>query len=196
MLRSITIRGTTPLIQHSARGLDTFDPAKREAAEITKKRGSNRTEADDARLREIDCHLSLWLDDAGKATIPPAAIRSCIETGARKLKQGPQVREGLIVLGSAFWYDREALGSTADELAVKAQFTVPVVVSRARIMRTRAKFDVWSCVFQIEADDELVDDAQLAAWLDIAGRRIGLGDWRPEKSGHYGRFEVEAIEEV
>ena len=69
-----------------------------------------------------------------------------------------------------------------------------LVVQRSRILRTRAKFDEWGVRFIVEVDQELVDKAQLSAWLDIAGRRIGLGDWRPEKSGHYGRFQLEAIE--
>ena len=48
----------------------------------------------------------------------------------------------------------------------------------------------------LDAEDELVDQPQLESWLAIAGRRIGLGDWRPEKSGDYGRFEVEEIRRV
>ena len=116
-----------------------------------------------------------------------------IETGARKLKQGPQVREGLIVdLIGEFIYDK-AMGTAVEELGESAQFTVGVVVQRARILRTRAKFDDWGLRFVLECDDELIDREQLAAWLDIAGRRIGLGDWRPEKSGDYGRFEVVSI---
>ena len=196
MLYRISIEGIEPLIQHSARGLDPFEDLKREAATITKKRGSNRTEADDARLREIDCELSLWLDDEGRPTVPPAALRSCIETGARKLKQGGQVREGMIVLDSAFTYDREALGETVAELSQKAQFTVPVRVGQSRVLRTRARFDEWAVEFTVECDPEQVDATQLAEWLDIAGRRIGLGDWRPEKSGRFGRFKTLAIEEV
>ena len=50
--------------------------------------------------------------------------------------------------------------------------------------------------FTVEVDDELVDQDRLATWLDIGGRRIGLGDWRPEKSGHYGRFETVAIKAI
>ena len=91
---------------------------------------------------------------------------------------------------TSFDYDREALGETVEELGRRAQFTVGVVVQRNRILRTRAKFDEWSCVVAVDCDDELVDKEQLEAWLDIAGRRIGLGDWRPEKSGTYGRFEA------
>ena len=191
----IKLKGISPIIMHNgAAGLDTRSPANLEKAEIARKKGSNRTESDDARLRELECQISLWLDASGAPTIPHGAIRAAIETGARKLKQGPQVREGMIVTEiEEFSYDKN-LGTTAEELGKTAQFTVGVVVQRNRILRTRAKFDEWGVSFIVEVDDELVDANQLEAWLDIAGRRIGLGDWRPEKSGIYGRFETEGIE--
>ena len=192
----IRIKGVSPLLVHNgAAGLDTRSPASLEMATINRKKGSNRTEADEIRLRELECQRSLYLDGTGKATIPSAALRACIEGAARKLKQGPQVREGLIVEQiESFDYDRDRLGETVEELGQRAQFTVPVVVQRNRVLRTRAKFDQWSASLTVEADDELVDRQQLAHWLDIAGRRIGLCDWRPEKSGSFGRFETEAIE--
>ena len=187
----ITIEGVSPIIQHNgAAGLDTRSPTKLEIAEITRKRGSNRTVADDERVAELECQVSLWLDESGAPTIPEGAIRACIEQAARKLKQGPQVREGMIVTETAFTYDTDRYGSTVEEVGKSAQFTVPVVVQRQRILRTRAKFDDWSCTFVVDTDPELVDGTQLEAWLDIAGRRIGLGDWRPQKSGQYGRFKV------
>lgn len=192
----ITIKGTSPIIMHNgAAGLDTRSPAKLEIAEITRKKGSNRTEADDQRLYELECQVSLWLDEEGAPTIPPAAVRANIEKSARKLKQGPQVREGLIVLSTQFEWDRK-LGITAEELGKTVQFQSVVVVQRSRLLRTRAKFDEWGLTFVIDTDEELVDATQLAQWLDIGGRRIGLGDWRPEKSGQYGRFEVKEIKEV
>ena len=194
MYYAIEIQGIRPLIMHNgAAGLDTRSPANIEKAEIAKKRGSNRTAADDARLCELECQTALWLDQSGAPTIPAAAIRAAIETGARKLKQGPQVREGMIVDSiDEFIYD-QSLGATVEDLGQSAQFTVGVVVQRSRVLRTRAKFDDWGLKFTLECDDELIDREQLERWLDIAGRRIGLGDWRPEKSGDYGRFEVVAI---
>ena len=199
MLRQyrIKIKGLSPIIHHNgAAGLDTESPANREKSMLTKKRGSNRTEVDDARIRELECETALYVTADGKPTVPEAALRACIETGARKLKQGPQVREGLLVQKvEEFIYDHTALGSTVAELSKSTQFVVPVVVQRARILRTRAKFDEWAVVFTVEVDDELVDKKQLESWLDIAGRRIGLCDWRPEKSGSFGRFVTESIKE-
>lgn len=193
----IKIVGKTPLIMHNgAAGLDTRHPANIEKAEIARKRGSNRTESDDARLRELECQTSLWLDEEKKPTIPVGAVRRMLENAARKSKEGPAVREGLQVESVAFKYDEKTLGKTVDELGRNAQFTVGVVVQRARILRTRAKFDEWSAEVVIDADEELVDKEKLERWLDIGARRIGLGDWRPEKSGSYGRFVVESVKEV
>lgn len=185
-------------MHNGAAGLDTRSPQNLEKAEITRKRGSNRTETDNARLRELETETSLWLDESEAPTIPVAAVRSCIETAARRLKQGPQVREGLIVDGIlSFDYDRERYGVTMEQLGKTTQFTIGVVVQRNRILRTRARFDIpWSLNFSLDCDDDLVDREMLETWLDIAGRRIGLGDWRPEKSGTYGRFETARLEAV
>ena len=198
MQYKITVSGVSPIIHHNgAAGLDTRSPLSREIAAITPKRGGDRTEVDVNRLRELEAQRSLWLDESGAPTIPAAAIRATIESGARKRKQGTQVRGGLVVLSTAFKYDQEKYGTDVEKLGRSTQYTVPVVVKSNRILRTRAKFDTpWSCTFELDVDDELIDQSQLLEWLDIAGRQIGLGDWRPEKSGMFGRFTAPDIKEV
>lgn len=193
----VEIKGIRPIIMHNGNGLDPRAPANIEKAEITSKRGRNRTASDSARLIEIECYNSLWLDRDKKPTIPTTAIRSCIQTAAKRRRQELQVKEGLVVLEAKFIYDQKRYGRRLEKLVNTTVFTIPVVNppgSGKRIQRTRAKFDEpWSCRFTLDCDDELVDVDQLATWLDIAGRRIGLGDWRPEKSGDYGRFETQML---
>ena len=117
MLLEAEIRGIRPIIMHSGDGLDPRHPANLEKAELTRKRGSNRTESDEARIAELECLISLWLDSSSNPTIPAAALRAVIETGARKLKQGPQVREGLIVSSvDEFSYDIGKYGTTVEDL--------------------------------------------------------------------------------
>lgn len=190
----ITIGGISPLITHNgAAGLDTRSPANIEKAYITSKRGP-RTEPEEQRLRELECLTSLYLDQRGAPTVPEAAIRASIEAAARKLRHGPKVREGLIVeTVEQFKYDK-TLGTTARELSQSCQFTVGVRVGTSRVLRTRARFDQWAITFVVETDPELIDQDQLLTWLDIGGRRVGLGDWRPQKSGHYGRYKVDNIQ--
>lgn len=191
----IGIEGRTPILMHSTRGMVTH-PFEDEQKEILRKRGSNRTAVDEARLRFIDCWLSVWIDEAQRPTIPMAALRSCIETAARKLKEGPKVRECFSVLSSRFSYDEDQYGSDLDDVANKAQFTTDVKVGQSRTLRTRARFDAWSCEFVVEVDATEIDQSNLEHWLDIAGRRIGLGDWRPHKGGIYGRFVLTEIAEL
>ena len=81
-------------------------------------------------------------------------------------------------------------------LASKVQFTVPVVIQRSRILRTRPMFEEWGAEVIVNTDPALVTEAQLTHWLEIGGSRLGLGDWRPEKSGTFGRYELESIEQI
>ena len=191
-----TLTGVSPILMHNgAAGIDTRSPLSREIAALTAKRAGNRTDVDNLRLQELECCRSLYLDDDGKPTLPEAALRAMIEAGARKLKKGSLVREGLLVEAVFFGYDDRRYGKTLKKLAKTTQFTVPVVVNGKRIARTRARFDCpWWVVGVADVDEELVDLGQLTAWLALGGRRVGLGDWRPEKQGGiFGRFDVEEV---
>ena len=194
-----TLTGVSPILMHNgAAGIDTRSPLSREIAALTAKRAGNRTDVDNLKLQELECRRSLYLDADGKPTLPEAALRAMIEAGARKLKNGSLVREGLLVEAVFFGYDVRRYGKTLKKLAKTTQFTVPVVVYGKRIARTRARFDCpWSVVGVADVDEELVDRAQLTAWLALGGRRVGLGDWRPEKQGGiFGRFDVEEVVEL
>ena len=198
MRLEFTLAGVSPIIMHNgAAGLDTRSALSREIATIAAKAGGNRTEVDDKRLRQLECQRSLYLDADGRPAVPEAALRGMIEASARKTKQGPLVREGLMIESVTFGYDVERYGEDVEQLSTRAQFVAPVVVSRKRILRTRARFDrPWSVVGVANVDPELVDKQKLTAWLALGGCRIGLGDWRPQTSGHYGRFNVKKVTEL
>ena len=60
MQYEIHIQGTGAIIMHNgAAGLDTRSDANIEKAEIARKKGSNRTETDETRMRELECQTSL-----------------------------------------------------------------------------------------------------------------------------------------
>ncbi len=63
--------------------------------------------------------------------VPASAVRAVVEAGARKVRQGPLVREGLRVEAvDGFGYDADRYGTTLGELGTTAQFTAAVVVQR------------------------------------------------------------------
>ena len=70
-------------------------------------------------------------------------------------------------------------------------------VQRNRILRTRARFETpWGLEARLFAAADLIAPERLREWLEFAGQRIGLGDWRPERSGSHGRFRVAALDPI
>lgn len=61
-----------------------------------------------------------------------------------------------------------------------------------RILCHRPSFHDWRLSFEIELDTEIFDLKMLRAIVDAAGKRIGLGDFRPACKGPFGRFVVVA----
>ena len=67
----------------------------------------------------------------------------------------------------------------------------PVVIQgKDRIMRHRARLEKWSLVFSLEVDEEILDCDTVHSILGDAGKRSGLGDYRPSKFGPFGRFKI------
>ena len=135
MRLQFTLAGVSPIIMHNgAAGLDTRSPVSREIAAIAAQKGGDRTDVEDLRLQELECQRSLYLDADGKPTLPAAALRAMIEASARKVRQGPQVRGGLMIEPEvSFCYDVERYGETLETLVKTTQFTVPVVVASQSI---------------------------------------------------------------
>lgn len=65
-----------------------------------------------------------------------------------------------------------------------------VRVQNAGIVRTRAEFREWSASLLIRFDETLISQEQIAHLVMRAGESVGVGDWRPEKNGNFGCFEI------
>lgn len=55
----------------------------------------------------------------------------------------------------------------------------------------RPRFDAWAFAFRIDVDTTEIGEATIRDLIDKAGRRIGLGDFRPQRKGIFGQFVVE-----
>lgn len=55
----------------------------------------------------------------------------------------------------------------------------------------RPLFKAWSIEVAIDYDTRWFDGESIANLLAEAGRTVGIGEWRPEKGGDSGRFEVQ-----
>jgi hypothetical protein len=58
-------------------------------------------------------------------------------------------------------------------------------------IRYRGEFVEWSIDLPITYNARIVSAEQIVAMLDAGGFGTGIGEWRPEKDGQFGRFHVE-----
>lgn len=54
----------------------------------------------------------------------------------------------------------------------------------------RPRIDKWELHFTIEYDEILLSHKEIKKVLEDTGRLVGILDFRPERKGPYGRFEV------
>ena len=62
--------------------------------------------------------------------------------------------------------------------------------TRGRMMCHRPKFNDWQLNFTLVVDETEFNTKLLREVVDMAGRKIGLGDYRPDRKGPFGRYVV------
>lgn len=119
------------------------------------------------------------------------------------------IRQALIEAGKAFKKGKSNLSKTfasfamvsPEAIELKDKWTtdrraVVIPSTKGRVMRNRARFDKWNLKFEVTIlDSDEIDNKTLHDALDYAGHYIGIGDYRPQKKGMYGRFIVSSIKE-
>ena len=58
-------------------------------------------------------------------------------------------------------------------------------------IRYRGEFKEWSATIEIRFNVNAISAEQIVNLFNLAGFGIGIGEWRPQKDGSYGRFHVE-----
>ena len=67
----------------------------------------------------------------------------------------------------------------------------PAVVQKARVMRARPLIREWACDLIFDVDLDFITTDQVLELLNISGRVAGVGDYRPQKKGWFGKYKAE-----
>lgn len=67
---------------------------------------------------------------------------------------------------------------------------VRIPATGGRVLCYRPVFDDWALTFEMLLDTDVMDARLLREIVDTAGKRVGLGDFRPDCKGPFGRFVV------
>jgi hypothetical protein len=72
---------------------------------------------------------------------------------------------------------------------------ISIPSTKGRIMRYRPRFDAWSARFELVVNDDLLAPELAHQLLAEAGMSIGIGDFRPARTGPFGTFRVTRFDE-
>jgi hypothetical protein len=186
--RSLRLRivGVSPLVMHSGALADPLSVQAKELRRIAKKRA--KTDADLEYMARVEWTGGLWLSD-GVPCIPGEAIEAAFVNAAKKSKRGQVARAGMLSPGNwSLEYDgpRNLAALWEDE---RFRLVAGVRVGQSRVMRTRPLFPKWAAEVTFEYLDDQLDERDVVEIMTVAGRVVGVGDWRPR----FGRFEIESL---
>jgi hypothetical protein len=184
------VTGISPLMMHRWEERQEDDGGGTRPMHIPRR--DPRTEAEAVAYRHPDGFLYL----------PGAAIaRMLIEAGGSHKDTRSKKSLKWIIPAACILLD-DAISLRGPDQELLTDFEVdsrPVVIpsTKGRIMRHRPKVNPpWLLVFSIDVNLDLIDPATVHQMLTEGGLRLGIGDFRPEKRGPFGRFQVTRWEEL
>ena len=149
----------------------------------------------DARSARDQAEDKLYLLD-GKLVQPSIHIQSAlVEAGKAKKIAG----KGKSTYSKVVGY---AVEVNPFEIEHKIQTWEPFSIlavnpsTRGRTMTHRPMLKSWELDFEVTFDESEIPQSIMKELLDIAGKKVGIGDWRPAKKGRFGKFQVTRWEEI
>lgn len=186
----VTLNGTTPLIMHSPKCVNPLHPLAKQMKALTSKK--KKTEADLEAISDLEWEAGVYWDDNIGLYIPNECLAATFLEGAKMNKNGSTFQKYVQVVDSIAPLD---IGEVQNykKMKVDPRFrdVRSVVVSRARVIRTRPRFNTWRCEFDIMYVEDKIDLDVISLAIENAGNYVGLCEMR--KLG-YGRYAA-AIEE-
>lgn len=177
----VTLIGDTPLIMHK-----WSEKAKKEMLDKQMKKAKLAKEAKDP---ERDFEESIYRMPDGQPCFPVIAFKAAAVTACTSIGNITKV-----AARQAFHIDGEWALISGSEPRMREDM-VRIGMGTADI-RYRGEFFPWFTTLTIAFNDRVMSAEQILNMLNTAGFGVGVGEWRPEKDGQYGRFHVANESEV
>lgn len=182
----IPIVGETPLIVHKF-----SEKAKRQMLDAMQ----GRKKVKEPRDPQADYESSMYRTKDGYG-FPAVGFKACTVSAARfygKDVTMTQLRQLLYFRGTIF----ETGGSPLVEIVGEPHMREDVVrIGQGTDLRYRAEFSEWSAHLEVSYVTSSLARESVLSLIDAGGTGVGVGEWRPEKSGDFGRFRIDADQEL
>jgi len=176
---TITVRGTSALIMHKWR-----EKAKKEMlAKQQKKASKGKAERDPKKDYEDSIY---YLPDGVRYGFPAVAFKAAAVRAAKQCD--------IAMTDARVFFHVQGLKGSPDmvEITGTPQMREDIVRLNGKTadLRYRAEFLQWESSFVVRYNDAAISAEQIYNLFQIAGFSVGVGEWRPEKNGQFGMFEI------
>jgi hypothetical protein len=174
----ITVEGITPLLLHNPAGMSgaTKGPQKGERVFDPKEEAERGT----------------YRLETGQLAIPGAHFRGALLLAAggwKKAKGRGSIRANMAHVTVA----EDLIGlvdHNGQPLTTYDIDTRRAIVQRSGILRSRPKLNLWRAIVTFNFEEKMITPNLIVGVLADAGNNQGVGDYRPNKNGPYGRFKI------
>ena len=175
------IIGISPFIQHKW--------SEKAIQMMRDKHAGVRVKNREIRKPEEEFRDAAYVCEDGRFGIPAGGIKACLIGAAHKDigLEKTLLRKSLFIIPDDPINNLIAL-ETDDPLM--REDTVRVGAGTTDL-RYRPEFRNWSMILNFEFDAQALTQPTILNLVQRAGFGVGLGEWRPEKGGENGRFEVD-----
>lgn len=178
----VTIEGKTPLLMHAFTDEAAMAATNGTRAAVVGNRGTPREQAE----------KFLYRSPTGEIVMPQPNLFRCIMDAGKFFKAGKSkvttqkssLIPSCVELGEVYYPLDHTQPWGVDSRPVRIPST------GGRILAYRPCFPDWRISFVILLDDSVMDASLLRDIVDKAGSAIGLGDFRPDCKGPFGKFRV------
>lgn len=190
----IPIVGTAPLIVHNF-----GEKSKRQMLEAQQ----GRKKAKELRDPEGEYLSSLYrlVDEGGVETygFPVTAFKAATVGAARfygKQLKMTELRQFMFFRGVLTPGDPQQLVPLEGEPRMREDVVRLAGMGRPADLRYRAEFPVWGAVLEVTYVRTSLARESVLSLVNAGGLGVGVGEWRPEKRGEFGTFEVDPGREI
>lgn len=179
---NVTIEGTSPLLMN--RFTEEAEMAvSKTAKKVTKAtKGTPREQAEPKAYKDQD----------GMLYVPGTNIFACIIEGGKFIKIGKAkaTNSKSSLIPAAMILEDQICSLHTKDFEVDSR-SVVIPATGGRIMAHRPRLDEWRLSFSIDLfDPDILSPDDVRQIIDDAGKKVGLGDFRPARKGPFGRFCV------
>lgn len=202
---TVKVTGASPLLMHNGQLANPLNKFARALKVATKKKKGQDPDEKLWKAARLEWEGGLYYyNRPGHAlhgpVMPGFVFRACIRDAARISRGGKEIERGLVIRDSMMrleydgpreieemWSAGETImeGYDAGDAFIHQ---TPVTVGRAKVLRTRPKFEEWSFTARLAYHDKVLGKDALIDYIQDAGL---LGRLCDARSMGYGQFEVE-----